>query len=112
GFYAGAPGNALELRFGKGWVMAFMLALIGANFADGTVQYLAINAAVMIGGLMAAQGVAVVHAGLRAKQMQMAIGMMYLMLLLWSAMILPFVIVGLLDTWFDYRRNMPATGGQ
>ncbi len=112
GFYQGLPGSALELRLGKGWVMAFMLALVGANFGGGEAQYLAINAAIMLGGLIAAQGVAVVHAGLKARGMQMAIGLMYLMLLMWSAMIIPFVIVGLLDTWFDYRRNMPATGGQ
>ncbi len=112
GFYQGQPGSALELRFGKGWVIAFMLALAGANFGSGEAQYLAINAAIMLGGLIAAQGVAVVHAGLKARGMQMAVALMYLMLLMWSAMIIPFVIVGLLDTWFDYRRNMPATGGQ
>jgi len=26
-------------------------------------------------------------------------------------LIIPFVIIGLMDIWFDYRRNMPAVGG-
>jgi type III secretory pathway component EscU len=43
--------------------------------------------------------------------MLLSIALMYLMLIIWSILIIPFVIIGLMDIWFDYRRNMPAVGG-
>jgi len=61
--------------------------------------------------MLAMQGVAVGHSWLKAKGMMLSIAMMYLMLLIWSVMIIPFVIIGLLDIWFDYRRKMPVVGG-
>ncbi len=112
GFYRGAPASALELRFGPGLAALFVAALVAANWAAGDVRYLAVNAALFLAGLLAAQGVAVAHSWLKARGMEMAVVLMYLMLLMWSAMIVPFVIVGLLDIWFDYRRNLPAAGGQ
>ncbi len=66
---------------------------------------------VVLGGLLAAQGIAVGHCWLKAKGMILGIGLMYLMLFIWTAMIIPFVIIGLLDIWFDYRRKIPAVGG-
>lgn len=111
GFYRGHAGDLLGLRFGKALAYAFLLLLVVANFADGDAQYIAVNALILLGGLLAAQGVAVGHSWLKARGMNLAIGLMYVMLLIWSAMIIPFVIVGLLDIWFDYRRNMAAPGG-
>jgi hypothetical protein len=32
--------------------------------------------------------------------------------LIWSAMVLPFIIVGLLDIWFDFRRNNNSANGE
>jgi type III secretory pathway component EscU len=43
--------------------------------------------------------------------MALVISVMYLMLFIWSVMIIPFVIIGLLDIWFDFRRKIPAVGG-
>jgi len=74
-------------------------------------HYIAVNAAILIGGLLAAQGVAVGHSWLKAKGMLLSIAMMYFMLIIWSILIIPFVIIGLMDIWFDYRRNIPAVGG-
>jgi len=114
GFYRGDVGDVLALRFGKITAYAFLGLLILVNFGDSNsdAQYIAINAIILVGGLLAAQGVAVGHSWLKVKGMTLAIGLMYLMLLMWSAMILPFVIIGLLDIWYDYRRNMSAAGGQ
>jgi len=112
GFYRGNASDLLGLRFGKGLAYAFLAALVLANIGENDVQYIAINATILLGGLLASQGVAVGHSWLKVKGMALAIGLMYLMLLMWSAMIIPFVIVGLLDIWFDYRRNMSAPGGQ
>lgn len=112
GFYQGDRTSPLRLAFGKPLAYGFMAMLLLANFASGNGQYVGINAAILLAGLLAAQGVAVAHSWLKARRLMLAIGLMYLMLFMWSAMIVPFVIVGLLDIWFDYRRNSnPATGG-
>jgi len=113
GFYQGATHRVLALRFGRPLAYAFLLALLLANFGAGDLRYVAVNAALLIGGLLAAQGIVVAHSWLKAREMQLLIGLMYLMLFIWSAMIIPFVIVGLLDIWFDFRRNNdPAHGGK
>ena len=112
GFYRGDVASPLGLAFGKPLAYAFLAMLLLANFAEGNGQYVGIGAAIMLGGLLSAQGVAVTHSWLKSRQLVFAIGLLYLMLFMWSAMIIPFVIVGLLDIWFDYRRNSnPATGG-
>lgn len=111
GFYRGAASSLLELRFGKPLAYGFLAMLVLFNVTAGDVQYIAGNAAVLLGGLLAAQGIAVSHGWLKAKGMVLAINLMYLMLLIWSAMIVPFVIIGLLDIWFDFRRKFPAVGG-
>ena len=111
GFYRGDASSPLDLSFGKPAAYLFLVLLLLANLATGDLQYVGINAAIMVGGLMAAQGIAVGHSWLKAKGMMLSISMMYLMLFIWSFMIVPFVIVGLMDIWFDYRRKMPAAGG-
>lgn len=110
-FYQGDDSDTLELSFGKPVAYLFLLMLLLANLASGDMQYVGINAAIMVGGLLAAQGIAVGHCWLKAKGMLLSISMMYLMLFLWSFMIVPFVIIGLMDIWFDYRRKIPASGG-
>jgi len=111
GFYRGDATSPLALSFGKSAAYLFLVLLLLANLATGDVQYVAINASIMVGGLMAAQGIAVGHSWLKAKGMMLSISMMYLMLFIWSFMIVPFVIVGLMDIWFDFRRKIPAAGG-
>ncbi|HXH71842.1 MAG TPA: DUF2232 domain-containing protein [Mariprofundaceae bacterium] len=113
GFYRGDVASPLGIAFGKPLAYGFLAMLLLANFAGGNGQYVGINAAIMLAGLLAVQGVAVAHSWLKARDMMLAIGLMYMMLFMWSAVIVPFVIVGLLDIWFDYRRSLnPATGGQ
>ena len=111
GFYQGSKNNLLALRFGKMLAYAFMALLVLVNLSGGDVQYVATNTTILLGGLLAAQGIAVGHCWLKAKGMILGISLMYLMLFIWSAMIIPFVIIGLLDIWFDYRRKFPAVGG-
>ena len=111
-FYQGDTANLLTLHFGKSIAYLFLALLLLMNFTGGgDLQYLASNAAILTGGMLAMQGVAVGHSWLKAKGMMLSIAMMYLMLLIWSVMIIPFVIIGLLDIWFDYRRKIPAVGG-
>lgn len=111
GFYEGQNNDVLDLHFGKPWAYLFLVALIGANLGHGDLQFSATNLALFIGGMMAVQGVMVVHSWFRARKMQFLIGLMYVMLFFWTAMIVPFVIVGLMDIWFDFRRNIDSAHG-
>ncbi len=111
-FYQGDNATLLTLHFGKPIAYVFLVLLLLMNFTgSGDLQYLASNAAILTGGMLAMQGIAVGHSWLKAKGMMLSIAMMYLMLLIWSVMIIPFVIIGLLDIWFDYRRKIPVVGG-
>jgi len=111
-FYQGSAASLLNLRFGKALAYVFLLLLLLMNVSgtDG-LGYLVSNAAILTGGMLAMQGIAVGHSWLKAKGMLLSIAMMYLMLLIWTVMIIPFVIIGLLDIWFDYRRKIPVVGG-
>jgi len=111
GFYQGEQARLLSLNFGKPVAYLFLVLLILMNLGSGDLHYIAVNAALLIGGMLAAQGIAVGHSWLKAKGMMFSIAMMYLMLVIWSILIIPFVIIGLMDIWFDYRRDMPAVGG-
>ncbi len=111
-FYQGDTAGLISLQFGKPVAYVFLVLLLLMNFAGtGDLQYLTSNAAILTGGMLAMQGIAVGHSWLKAKGMVLSIALMYVMLLIWSAMIIPFVIIGLLDIWFDYRRKIPAVGG-
>lgn len=112
GFYTGDTGTFLQLRFGKPIGYALMLSLILANVDAGSVQYIAISLALMLAGALSVQGIAVAHVWLKARDMKMAIAMMYVLLFIWFMMVIPFIILGMLDIWFDYRRNEnPTLGG-
>jgi len=111
GFYQGEATSLLSLGFGKPVAYLFLVLMVLMNLGAGELHYIAVNAAILIGGLLAAQGIAVGHSWLKTKGMLFSIAMMYFMLIIWSILIIPFVIIGLMDIWFDYRRNMPAVGG-
>lgn len=112
-FYRGDSQPVSELRLPRWMAYGFMLLMALASFAGGSPQYLATNIGLVFAGLLAAQGLAVVHSWLHAKNMQIAAIVMYVMLLIQPVMVLPFAMIGLLDIWFDYRRNiMPADGGK
>ena len=111
GFFRGDHSEMLMIRFDKVAGITFLVAAALANIMDGSVQYIAISIAIMLGGLLALQGVSVAHLWIRARGMRVTLFVMYLLLLIWSAMVIPFIIVGLLDIWFDFRRNIiPANG--
>jgi len=112
GFYTGDTGSLLQLRFGKAVGYALMLSLVLANVGAGSVQYIAVGLALMLAGVLSVQGIAVAHVWLKARDMKMVIAMMYVLLFIWFMMVIPFIILGLLDIWFDYRRNEnPTLGG-
>ncbi|MDQ6986905.1 MAG: DUF2232 domain-containing protein [Mariprofundaceae bacterium] len=113
GFFRGDTQPVSEFRLPRKAAYVFVLLMVLAAFGGGSVQYLAVNASLLVSGLLAAQGLGVVHTWLYAKRLQIAAIVMYVMLLIQPMMVLPFAMLGLLDIWFDYRRNiMPADGGK
>ncbi|MDX8404444.1 MAG: DUF2232 domain-containing protein [Mariprofundaceae bacterium] len=112
GFFRGDHSEMLMIKFSKAAGMALIVAALLANMTDGSVQYLAISTSIMLAGLVALQGVSVAHLWIRARGMQMTLVVMYLLLMIWTAMVIPFIIVGLLDVWFDFRRNILSTHGE
>lgn len=112
GFFRGDHSEMLMIRFDKVAGITFLVTATLANIMDGSVQYIAISTAIMLGGLLALQGVSVAHLWIKARGMRVALFIMYLLLLIWSAMVLPFIIVGLLDIWFDFRRNISSAHGE
>jgi hypothetical protein len=111
GFYSGDHSEMLMIRFDRATGIMLIAVTLLANVTGGSVQYIAISTAIMLAGLLALQGVSVAHLWLRVRGMQVTLVIMYLLLLIWSAMVLPFIIVGLLDIWFDFRRNMTSANG-
>ncbi|MDQ6955542.1 MAG: DUF2232 domain-containing protein [Mariprofundaceae bacterium] len=112
GFYTGASESVLQLRFAKPIGYALMLSLILANIDAGSLQYLAASLALMLAGVLSVQGIAVAHMWLKSRELQIVITMMYVLLFIWFMIVIPFIILGLLDIWFDYRRNEnPTLGG-
>ncbi|MDX8383574.1 MAG: DUF2232 domain-containing protein, partial [Ghiorsea sp.] len=93
-------------------VYALLVLLALTNMASGDIQYVAMNTLLVLAGLIAVQGIAVAHLWLKSREMMNTIVMMYVMLFFWSAVVLLFMIVGLFDIWFNYRRNMLPTVGE
>ncbi|MCF7821974.1 MAG: YybS family protein [Mariprofundaceae bacterium] len=112
GFFQGDHSEMLMIRFSKAAGIALIVAALLANVTDGSVQYMAVSTAIMLAGLLALQGVSVAHMWFRVRGLQLTLVIMYLLLLIWSVMILPFIIIGLLDIWFDFRRSMFPVNGE
>lgn len=113
GFYRGDMQPMSAFRLSHSVAYAFVPLVAVAGFTSGTLQYLAVNIAVLFVTLLAVQGLAVVHTWLQSRRLQMAAVVMYVLLLIQPVMILPFALIGLSDIWFDYRRYItPANGGK
>lgn len=112
GFYGGTERPLASIRFGKRGAFICVLLVVAASMLGGTLQYLALNAGIVLSGLFAIQGLAVAHVWLSRRRLKMLSLLLYPMLLMQPVMILPFLVIGLFDVWFDYRgRNNPASGG-
>jgi hypothetical protein len=111
GFFRGDPMPMLGIRFGRWVAYVFIAAMAAANMAGGDVQYLAVGTAILGSGMLGMQGVAVAHSWLKLKQQPWMIVMMYMLLAMWSVLAIPFVLLGLMDVWFDYRRQMKSADG-
>ncbi|MDX8389211.1 MAG: DUF2232 domain-containing protein [Mariprofundaceae bacterium] len=111
GFYDGDKKPLLALRFSLKVAALFVVASILAFL--GVAEFVMANIALLVAGMLAVHGIAVAHTCLRVRHQQGLIVLMYVMILIWSAMIVPFVLIALLDIRFDYRRMlMPMDGGK
>lgn len=111
GFYHDSYFHWYYVRFSPRAALLMLVALVPANFASGDLQFAAIALSVLLAGMFAVQGTAVAHLWLKMRNMSLMLGVMYVALFFWSILIIPFVVVGLLDTWFDFRRNaIPEEG--
>ena len=112
GFYSGDRKPVLHIRFGKSLAYAAAALIAITALGDGDIKYLAGNAALLAFCLITLQGVAVAHLWITMRNLQVLLIMMYLLLMFWPVAAIPFALLGLLDIWFDYRRNFsPALGG-
>jgi len=112
GFYQGDESSMLELVLPKKLVYVLFALAVVAGMSDGDVQYLAANGLLVLAGLIAVQGVSVAHTWLKSRGMMNTIVVMYVMLFIWSVVVVAFVFIGLLDIWFNFRRNIVPTTGE
>ena len=85
-------------------------ALALGLLADGWLADLALNAAVLMALLYGAQGVAVLRFYARRQDVPLLVELIfYLALLLVAGLAFIMLVgIGVLDTWFDWRRLRPA----
>ncbi len=112
GFYQGNTDGVLAFALPKVLVYVLLILLPFANMAEGNVQYLALGAAIVLAGLLAVQGVMVAHAWLKNRNMVNTIVVMYVLLFFWFGVVVMFALIGLLDVWFNFRRNFGSATGE
>jgi hypothetical protein len=106
GFYTGDPRSVLEFQPAPWSGGMLLLSLLVANFASGDLQYAGVTVALLVSGLLAFNGVSIVHLWLRSRALMPLIALMYILLMFWSMIIVPFIILGMLDLWSDYRTKI------
>ncbi|WP_038250100.1 DUF2232 domain-containing protein [Ghiorsea bivora] len=112
GFYQGNENGMLDFALPTLLIYVWIAFAAMAWLATGDLQYIAMNGLLVLSGLVAVQGVMVAHAWFESRNMVNTIIVMYVMLFFWSAVIILFIVVGLLDFWFNFRRNMVSTTGE
>jgi len=105
GFYHGDPRPVLQLQPGIwcGWLL--LLALVVANVVSGDLQYIGVTIALLLAGVMAQNGISIAHLWLRTRGLTPVIVLMYGLLMFMSMIIFPFIVLGLIDLWSNYRNK-------
>ena len=104
GFFRGDARSVLTFRLPPAWGVALAALLVAAEWLPGEAAFWSANAAFAVGAPITAEGVLVAHAWLAARGMQLAVALMYLMLMFWSAIIPVFLLIGVADLWADFRK--------
>lgn len=106
GFYTGDPRSVLYFQPAVWSGGLLFLSLLAANFASGDVQYIGVSVGLLVSGVLAFNGVSVVHLWLRSRALVPLIVLMYVILMFWSMIIVPFIMLGMLDLWSNYRNKI------
>ncbi|MBF0589684.1 MAG: DUF2232 domain-containing protein [Magnetococcales bacterium] len=103
------PTDGLEsLRVPELWVWPLIVAIGVGMVAGGGLGAFGLNLAVFMAAPYFLQGMAVIQALFRSYRIgPMIRGFFYAMLLLVESLILVIALVGLFDTWFNFRGRMP-----
>ncbi|MDX8393757.1 MAG: DUF2232 domain-containing protein [Mariprofundales bacterium] len=105
GFYNGDNKLIRKVYFDKRVAYAFLVSLLAIAFAPhDSIALIASSACLLLVILLGLQGLAVAHTKLLARKMPLLMVMLYLMVILQPITIVPFVVFGLLDIWFDFRQ--------
>jgi hypothetical protein len=112
GFYQGVDSPVLSFALPKALVYVLLVLMGFANMATGNLQYLALSGVIVLSALVAVQGIIVGHAWLKSRGMEYSVLVMYVMLFFWSFVLVIFTLIGLLDMWFNFRRNFISTTGE
>lgn len=112
GVYQGDSSGMLQLFLPKQVLYGLMVFAAISILADGDMKYIATNGLFVLSGLLAAQGIAVAHVWLKSRGMMNTITVMYVMLFFWSVFVILFMVVGLFDIWFNFRRNFVSATGE
>jgi len=112
GFYPTAPTPLSYVRFGFGEMLLLALALVLYLVAgDSVAAYISLNAAILLAGVYALQGLAIAHVWASRRKLRIFLWLLYPFILMQPVIVLPLIIMGLLDTWFDFRRlSRPVSG--
>ncbi len=102
-----------ELRLPQTLAIAALLAIVANYAASGILAELAGNLAVVFAGMFLMQGLAICHAVAARKGLHLAwlVGLYVLMLLLPQLMLL-LTLLGLIDTWANFRGRVSGSQDQ
>ncbi len=112
GFYQGVDSPVLSFALPKILVYVLLVLMGFANMATGNLQYLALSGVIVLAALIAVQGITVGHTWLKSKGMGNGVLVLYVMLFFWSFVLVIFTLIGLLDMWFNFRRNFVSATGE
>jgi hypothetical protein len=97
-----------QYRFEDNWVWVVVAGLAGSVLASGneTITRLALNLLFVMGVLYVIRGLSVMFHFLQQRKGGLLLKILVIMLC-FTPMILVHLVLGLLDTWIDFRRSVP-----
>ncbi len=101
-----------SIQFGTRLMYVFFACVITASATSGNIGFFSSNAAIILAGLIALQGLAVAQTWLHSQGKTIMSIVLVLLLFFQPFVIGPIlVLLGGLDCWIDFRRRFSADGG-
>jgi len=112
-FYSGDVSQLSSFRMDRSSIAVLSVLLMVVFLFSDYLYYIALSLLLFVAGLFSFQGVIVAREWLKKRNSDFAVGVMYVILLIQPMMLIPFVMIGLLDVHYDYRRtNSRKSGGE